>query len=150
MTDFIQRLPLDIVLRIIPYTYNFQDKNLLNDITNFTHSKAILFTLYHQFWIIERQSIDPEEDKNWLINDIFGYANNYHASMYGYIENFYDIFKRNHFLQTKEQIDKYVDNLENENVMTQINIFLGLLTLQERNEFINNFPIANEIENEDI
>jgi hypothetical protein len=77
-----------------------------------------------------------EEEKNWLINDIFAYANNYNATMYGYIDKFYNIFKRNKYLQTKVQIDKYVNKLEKEQAITQINIFLGLLTIQERNDII--------------
>jgi len=146
MNQLIKKLPLDIVLRIIPYTYNVQNNNLLNDIYNYTETKITLLALYHQCWIIERQMSDPEEDKNWLINDIFAYANNYNPSMYGYIDKFYNIFKRNIFLRTKEQIDKYVDKLEQKEVMTQINIFLGLLTPLDRVEIITYFPIANDIE----
>ena len=146
MNQLIKKLPLDIVLRIVPYTYNVQNNNLLNDIYNYTETKITLLALYHQCWIIERQMSDPEEDKNWLINDIFAYANNYNASMYGYIDKFYNIFKRNIFLRTKEQIDKSVDKLEQKEVMTQINIFLGLLTPLDRVEIITYFPIANDIE----
>jgi hypothetical protein len=140
MNKFINRLPLDIVLQIIPYTYNLQNKNLLEDIVNYTQTKTKLFELYHKFWMIDLISLDPEEDKNWLINDIFGYANNNHATMNGYIDHFYNIFKRNIFLQTNEKIDKYVYNLEKKGVNTQINIFLGLLTIKERKDIINASP----------
>jgi hypothetical protein len=143
MNEFIQNLPLDIVLQIIPYTYNVQDKPLLNDIVNYKESKKVLLELYYNFWIIEAQSIDPKEDKNWLINDLFAYANNYNATMYGYIEKFYNIFLRNNFLQSKEDVDKYICNLEGKNVSTQINIFLGLLTIKERKDVISNFLIRN-------
>ena len=136
MNKFINRLPLDIVLQIIPYTYNLQNKNLLDDIVNYTETKTKLFELYYKFWMIDIISLDPEEDKNWLINDIFSYANNHYASMYGYTEFFYNIFKRNIFLQTNKEIDKYVDNLEKKDVLTQINIFLGLLTIKERKDIL--------------
>jgi hypothetical protein len=136
MNKFINRLPLDIVLQIIPYTYNLQNKNLLEDIVNYTQTKKILFELYYKFWMIDLISLDPEEDKNWLINDIFGYANNNHATMHGYIDNFYNIFKRNIFLQSNAKIDKYVVNLEKKNTSTQINIFLGLLTIKERKDIV--------------
>jgi hypothetical protein len=144
MNKFINRLPLDIVLQIIPYTYHLQNKNLLDDIMNYNETKKVLFKLYHKCWIIDRESLDPEEDKNWLINDIFSYANNYHATMYRYVDNFYNIFKRHLCLQTNEEIDKYVYNLEKKEVVTQINIFLGLLTVKERNDIIINFPIIND------
>jgi len=136
MKDFIQKLPTDIVLRIIPYTYNVQNKYLLDDIINYKETKTKLLELYYEYWIIKAQSQDPEEDKNWLINDIFAYANNYRANMYGYIDKFYHIFKRNFFLQTNEVIDKYVYNLTKNKVTTQINIFLGLLTIKERKYII--------------
>jgi hypothetical protein len=140
MKDLIRKLPRDIVLLIIPYTYNLQPKPLLNDIVNYKETKTTLFELYHKYWIVEIQSPDPEEDKNWLINDIFAYSNSYTATMNGgYIDKFYNIFKRNNYLQTKEKIDNYVNNMEKKNVVSQINIFLGLLTIQERNEILSQF-----------
>jgi hypothetical protein len=139
MKELISKLPRDIVLLIIPYTYNLQPKPLLNDIVNYKETRTTLFELYHKYWIIEIQSQDPEEDKNWLINDIFAYSNSYNATVHGYIDKFYNIFKRNNYLQTKEKIDKYVNNMEKKNVVAQINIFLGLLTIQERNEILSQF-----------
>ena len=139
MDDFIKRLPTDIILQIIPYTYNLQNKNLLNDIVNYKETRTLLLELYHKYWIIDAQMLDPEEDKNWLINDIFAYANNYKATMFGYVDNFYNIFKRNISLQTIEAIDKYVNKLEEKDVQRQINIFLGLLTMNERNDLITAF-----------
>jgi len=56
--------------------------------------------------------------------------------MYGYIDKFYNIFLRNIFLQNKEMIDQYVNNLEQKDVLTQINIFLGLLTIKERKDIL--------------
>lgn len=143
MKDFIQKLPDDIILRIIPYTYHLQNKNLLDDIKNYKETKTKLFEIYHQYWIVEAQSVDPDEDINWLINDIFAYANNYKATMWGYVEKFYQIFKRNISLQTKNTIDKYIYNMEKKTVPIQINIFLGLLTINERKEIINASPILN-------
>jgi hypothetical protein len=137
MNCLLKKLPFDIVLRIIPYTYNLQQKQLLDDIENYTKSKTILLELYHYYWIIERREPNPEEDKNWLLNDIYGYANNNHALMFGYVDKFYDIFKRNIFLQTKQQIKKYMKNIEKKEVISQINIFLGLFTMNERNDMIN-------------
>ena len=148
MQNIIKRLPFDIILKIIPYTYQFQNKNLLYDIINYKELKTSLLDLYYRIWIIDMQSQDPEEDKNWLINNIFSYANNYNATMYGYIDKFYDIFKRNFFLKSNGDIDNYVNNIKMKNVSSQINIFLGLLTIQERNELFIHSLIVNEIEND--
>lgn len=139
MKDFIQRLPLDIILQIIPYTYNVQKKDLLNDIIDYKKTRSLLLELYHKYWIIDAQMQDPEEDIYWLINDIFAFANNDKAIMYGYVDNFYNIFKRNISLQSKEEIDKYVIKLEEKKVKIQINIFLGLLTIKERNDLLTIF-----------
>ena len=132
--DLINRLPIDIVLKIIPYTYTLQNKNILNDIVNYVETKKNLLILYHTYWF----DIEEDEYKNWLINDIFAYANDYNATMYGYVNKFYCIFERHIGLrsQSKEKIDKYVYNLEKESVETQINIFLGLLNLTERNDLV--------------
>jgi len=56
--------------------------------------------------------------------------------LYEYTDKFYNIFKRNIFLQTEEEIDNYVKILEEKNVNRQINIFLGLLNVNERNDFV--------------
>ena len=139
MKNFIQRLPTDIILRIIPYTYNIQNKDLLKDIIHYKESRTLLLELYHNYWIVEAQMQDQEEDINWLINDIIAYANNDNATMFGYVDNYYTIFKRNIFLKTIETIDKYRNKLEGKKVKTQINIFLGLLTIYERNDLVTIF-----------
>lgn len=146
MDVFMNKLPLDIVLQIIPYTYQLQNKRLLDDIINYKEAKTVLLDLYYKYWIIDFQSVDPDEHKCWLINDIYAYANSYKATMYGYIDNFYNIFKRNKYLKTNEDIDNYVSNLEKKDVSSQINVFLGLLTIKERNDIIIEAPYMNEME----
>lgn len=140
MKQFIDKLPIEITLHIISYTYNLQNKKLLNDIIHYKETQLLLLELYYNYWIIDREQLDdPDVDKYWLINDIFAYANNHNAIMYGYIDNFYNIFKRNISLQTIEAIEEYVSKLKEKNVNTQINIFLGLLTIDERNDFVTLF-----------
>jgi len=136
MKDFIEKLPMDIILQIILYTYNVQNKELLNDIVSYKETHSLLSELYYNYWIVYAQE-EPEQDRNWLINDIIGYANNDIGTLYGYVDKFYTIFKRNIFLKTEKAIDKYVKKLNKNNVNTEINIFLGLLQANEREEFIN-------------
>jgi hypothetical protein len=137
MRELIDKLPLDLVLHIIPYTYCLQNKTLLHDIKNYAESKKILSNYYYNYWIIFIQSQEPQ-DKYWLVNDLFAYANNYNPSMYGYVEQFYNIFKRNTFLQTNQDIDRYILNLEKKDATRQINVFLGMLTPNQRNDIISN------------
>jgi len=135
LAELVEKLPLDLVLQIIPYTYHLQNKELLDDIKSYSETKTILSNYYYNYWIVSLE--EPEDgDKYWLINNLFSFVNNYKPTMDGYVEQFYNIFKRNAFLETSQDIDSYILQLEKKNVTTQINIFLGLLTLEERNEFI--------------
>jgi len=143
MKEFIQKLPIDVVFRIIPYTYQPQKKDLLYDITNYKNTKTIMFDLYYHFWIVNMQQ-QLNEDKNWLFNDLVAYMNDYNATMYGYVDKFYTIFKRNPFLQTNEEIRKYMVSLEKKDVSTQINSLLGLLLPDERYDIIVGFIETNE------
>jgi hypothetical protein len=138
--EFIHKLPSDILSQIIPYTYNTQSKELLQDIVNYTKIKRQLLQVYFDFWVIDREEPEPE-DKNWLINDIILYANNDIATMLGYVDKFYNICKRNIQLQTNYHVDRYISILENKNVSTQINVFLGLLYPHERDLFFYSYHL---------
>lgn len=134
MKEFIQKLPMDIVLQIIPYTYNLQNKNLLCDIINYNQTKNKLLELYKFFCTIETQRDESEEYKYWLKRDLFIYANNYNLRLYD--DKFYNILKRNIFLQPEKNIYKYITNLQKKELSTQINILLALLNIDERNELL--------------
>jgi hypothetical protein len=139
MNELMNRLPLEVIFfHIIPYTYNTQSIFLLEDIVSYTHAKSFLTEMYYKFWILFAEDTEPE-DENWLLNDIYTYANEDHATMNGYVENFYNIYRRHIMLDSNEKIDKYISNLREKNdVKKQINIFMGLLSAKERNEFIEN------------
>jgi hypothetical protein len=122
--DIIWKLPRDLRLRILPYTYRVQYPLLLRDIENYKETKDTLLKIYHSYW--------NSEDRDWLINDIFAHANHYKATMYGYVNHFYSIFMRNRRLQTIDSIHRYVDKLGEKDVKTQINIVLGLFNVYER------------------
>ena len=84
--------------------------------------------MYRHYW--------DYEDMDWLINDIFSYANEYNATMYGYVDKFYKIFLRHISLENILEVEKYIRSLERKEVVSQINIFLGLMTVEERNELL--------------
>ena len=147
MEELSRYFPIEIVFQIIQYTYRYQDKQLLNDIINFTESKKILLDLYLLFYTINNE---PQEYINWLSNDITYYMNTfYHTGvLYGgrYVDTFYIRFSRNPFLNSNEKIDKYVINLnKNGNLIKKINIYLGLLTISERNDFVSRTVFAHEM-----
>jgi hypothetical protein len=137
MEDIFEKLPIEIRQKIVPYTYNCQSKILLEDIKNFVKSRETLLTLYYKYWIeYEIGYAEDLADICWLINDLSAYANDYKAIMYGYIDKHYNIFKRNIFLKTESEIDKFIHILEKKSIKTQINVFLGLFTENERNDVI--------------
>lgn len=128
----IRNLPVDIIMRIIPYTYQLQNKILLDDIVNYTETRTAMLDKYYNFWCVDMESRFPDEDKHWLINDILSYVNNYNAIVYGYVDKFNNIFRRN--LYMRSCVEMYVYQLQDKSVMTQINILLGLLTPEERKD----------------
>ena len=135
--DLIRKLPIDIIKHIIPYTYNIQNMELIEDIKNYKIFKTIINNLYYDFWIVKMGENEPE-DKNWIANDLMAFTNDYYATMYGYVDTFYETFYRNFILKTKRNVDKYIHKLEKREINTQINVFLGILTPFERLLFVNN------------
>ena len=132
--NIIQRLPMDIISRIIPYTYQIQNKELLKDILHYIPIRQGLFIAYLSYWI-KYSYLTHQQDLCWLSNDIFGYMNNHEAIGLGYTSKFMDICYRNPFLKTPEDVVRYMFSLEKKNINTQINVCLGLLNPQEREEF---------------
>ena len=125
----LSRMPREVVKLILFYTHSYQPKLLLNDIENINIIKNNLLQKYWDCW-------EDDESNYWLVNDIFSFANEYHASMYGYRKKYYDIFLRHTCVKSNLQVHKYIKNLGGRAIGSQINILLGLLTPDERNEFI--------------
>ena len=125
-------LPLDIINMIIPYTYNLQDKTILEDIQNYQNSKAQIKKLYYNSWMSYVNSI-VAEDKEWILQNLFRYANNYDLPTV----DFYKIFLRSNLcIATRPNA-----NISRLPVDSQINIYWGLLTPTERNEMINLYTL---------
>jgi len=138
MCDIIRKLPEDIIQYIIPFTYSIQSKELIHDIKSYYYGKQMVTSIYYGMWF---DSYEENNDKNWLINDLFSFANDYNPTMFGFTESFYNIFSRNIMLKKDEnKVISYIVHLENEKIDKQINIFWGLFTPEEREDFME---IAN-------
>ena len=140
MEEVLNYFPREIALQILEYTYQVQDKTLLGDVVNFTKSKERVRFLYFTYFTIREQ---VNEWESWLSNDIVYFMNSFHHTgvLYGggYVDKFYARLSRNPFLNTMEKIDKYVINLSSngiDGITKEINIYLGLMTSKEREEFI--------------
>ena len=133
-------LPIDIINYILPYTYLVQPKELLDDIQSYYGTKECIEKIYFNTFYDDFFK-DDKVDKCWLINDLFAFANDYNPTMFGFVDSFYDIFSRNIMLKRDiEKIKLFICRLENEKIEIQINIFWGLFTPEERNDFVD---IAN-------
>jgi hypothetical protein len=128
-------LPVDIIHFIIPYTYEPQSNALTDDIQSVYTTKKMVHQLYYNRFVIGREESEPS-DKDWLINDLFRFSNQTNPTRNGYIDHFYNLFLRNPFLKTRDEVDKYIMKTNLRDVNIQINIFWGLFTSKERNMFL--------------
>lgn len=141
----LKKLPIEVInTHVIPYTYKFQSKELMNDIQSFYNVKEYLKKVYYERW---KNTFEYEEnaDLNWLDNDIIRFFNEDQATMYGYKNNCIRKYKRLYILQKKqlETTIKYISKRKKAN--QNINIQLGLLIPNERNRLID---FALNLENE--
>jgi hypothetical protein len=124
------KLPNEILFKILSYTYEPQDKTLVQDIRDFHKSKLTIDAFYAKKW----NFFVNECPRDWIINDIFIFMNDNIPTMFGYHKKCQNIINRNPFVKNVENFILYS---EIKHVDSQINIFLGLLTVQERKEFIS-------------
>lgn len=133
MERLVSRLPSDVQQRILSYVSRPQPAYLLDDIHSFVETRQELLQKYHDFWIVHLHMTVPE-DRRWLLNDFFYYANHYKPTMFGYSNSFYELFQRGYGIQTQADVDAFVRKLRKKDVTTQLNIVLGLFTPDQRDD----------------
>ena len=163
MIKNLKKSPIDIINKIFSYYYSPQPKELLEDIENYTKSLNIIEKIYYDFWIGNWPQAflpAPGQDKDWLINDIFAFANKQQATLKGYIDDFYGLWLRFllehiwgkmnlpqtinekmldptcHTDKYRNYIDRFIYGLEKKNSTTQVRFFWGILNPSERNQFV--------------
>ena len=119
---FLRDISPDIYNHIISYTYNCQDKTLLEDIQNYKETKNKINKFYTH--------------KYWLRSDIITFLNDYKGTGNGFDDKFYNILSRQYNLITKQDVDSYFIHLEHKDVTTQNNVLWGLLNPTERIQMI--------------
>ena len=141
LQTYMYKLPQDVIQLIIGYSYSLQSKTIICDIKNYYTSKQQIIYTYDTFWT--NVMGEPENEyKNWIVNDIISYMNDYQGTMYGYTPKLYSFINRMN-LQLNRVLDVNQLNtiIENKKINTQINILWGLLIPEERNEIISRFEI---------
>jgi len=142
--ELIQKLPNDIIRRIIPYTYHVQPKILLEDIENYHQSYHMLIQGYRETFSEFPCDRCGHPCFNWIINDIFGWLNNnMPTGRWGVVSgvpHFYSVWSR--FTTFRpfdlEQMNSHFQLFEKKSNETQVRVFWALLTPYERNLFIDN------------
>ena len=139
--ELLNNLPIELYLIIRRLTYKSQPKILLNDIENYSLTKEKISSIYYNKYKGDF-SHEKNADKNWLSNDITIYLNDYNALMDHINPKFIIVFNR--FIKLK---NKSIDDIKKIlikillfnklNVNTEINLFWGIMTTKERNEFIS-------------
>lgn len=126
----IYKLPREIIDIIISYTYNPQPAELLEDIRHFNCSRELIYSLFiHNY--------HSSQYKYLLSHDLVYFVNGKNIIDIGYAESFFDFFTRHVLINSIEQVEPYFLQIESIPVESEINIIWGLLTPQERSNFIN-------------
>jgi hypothetical protein len=130
-------VPLDVIINnIIPYTYHKQPSHLLIDIRTFTSDYSLVDSIY-----------STQYNNTILLNDLLRFCSINVSPSYGIQNIFEKVLRRNFIICNKS--DEYMISLviihfhRNVNVNTErkIKFIWGLLTPNERTEFINMYVL---------
>ena len=131
MDDLIDKLPEELKLEILTYTYQPQSKELCQDIINFHHVHNIILELYSERYL------NSDEDKyGWISNDITRFMNKDLATLFfGYQQTYVDKICRLFLMKNKnkEEVTNFIIKLvDNESATFEINLRLAILKPEER------------------
>ena len=151
MVDYIQQMPTDIVRIISSLYYSPQPPELMKEIRDYKHSMDEIIKMYKRAFLVDIEVYE------WLINDIWAWANHHEPTMHGHEDHFYKLWERmekwwpklmkpvyaEYPIKNKRRlvswyrIDSYVSRyFEKKPVKIQVRLFWGLLNCEERREFI--------------
>ena len=116
--ELINKLPNDIICKIISYTYSIQPKELLEDIESYYNTKIMLYNL----------TMGKYMRYNW-----FTYSEN--CISYLTLE-FHQYLMNNKFKNIDNNLIYYTYYKLKGSGKTKINYFLGLFTPEERKRFL--------------
>ena len=125
-----KQLPEDLQRKILPYTYSPQSDILLEDIRNYHTTLKLIKEIYKSY-------CDNDEILDWIINDIHRWLNNDIPTMFGYTGKFITTIKRNPYYYLRApDIEFFIRKLDTKSPIIEVHIFWGLLTADERKQFI--------------
>jgi hypothetical protein len=120
------KLPVELQLHILAFTYLPQDKNLMNDI--------------HSYFRFTKTTSNLFSDNNWLANDMGLFLNNNLPTLFfGYEKEYTDVLQRMYRLRKckRSQLKKQLTRLEDRNPsIIYVKVVGGLMTCHERDSFL--------------
>ena len=134
MNENMRKLSEDIIREnIIPYTYECQKKELLDDIKDYIKIKGILKRKYEDMYNI------TSTGRGWLLNDLIRFFNNDMANENGYHEDYFRKYKRLYKFKEKGAYDLCFTvfmRIPLFDWTRSINTKIGILTCEERKLFL--------------
>jgi len=143
-----KNFPLNLTYYILSYVHKPQSKELLDDITHYYNSKSYVICHYRLKFI--NSNINSQ---HLLLILIRLYFNNFIEPMYGYVNDFYKKLLRLPIINPEYRENLFgtynkdytynsyifMQKLKILRIKTQINILWGIMTINERNIFIDTF-----------
>lgn len=132
----INKLPLDILFIIIPYTYKPQSKELCLDIINFHNVRKIIVKQYS-----ERYDNTIDDKYDWISNDVTRFMNKDLPTLFcGYHQCYVDKICRLFLMKdkNKEETTNFIIKLvDKKSVKFETNLRIALLKPKERDLLVN-------------
>jgi hypothetical protein len=139
LLKYMGRLPTELVRIILSYSYCPQPQEHLDEIKDVWTSKHLLYNLYNRRFLHDYYDIlYPKEEPRETLCFAF--------DMRTYFARHFYYFFRNPMLRTKKQVKRYMDCLRKKSPNVQINIYLGIMTADERAEFIDVYFSKEEVD----
>lgn len=147
---YIQKLPKDIILYIISYTYKCQCKTLMNDIATYSKTKDIIEKKYYTriTWLYEFQEI---YEKNYLVRDIYSFINGNGYQYENYTDIFHCIVRRHFSLRnlTNTEISSFISKLQKQpSLVNYYQTWIHSKILEENND--NNINLSFNLKSHKI
>ena len=154
LTKRIHRLPLELRLWcIIPYTYQLQNKALLRDIRTYRTDKNILDnvygTQYNNNILLHdlKQFCQIEEILFYIVHDNPDEVNNISIDDLPHCFTIWRRYYANQQLDNVELMNEmipFITTRINSSLSRKIHFIFGLLTVEERTNFIENFILDEQ------
>ena len=140
--NYMNRLPIELVYKIMAYSYNVQAKSLLDDICDYPKSKNDIIDKYYVIWSMYYVENNLQH-LFWVQNAIYSFYNRGNPTSLGYNDHFYGIISRLITITNNSNVASFIRTINNRPVQTQINILWGLLTIDERKQMSNIISFTN-------